>query len=806
MRAPRRLLVWAACSLPSLVALGAEERLATPGLEQPVEIRRDRWGIAHIYARTEHDLFFAQGFNVARDRLFQLELWRRQATGTMAEIRGPEALPGDVGARLLSFRGDMARELAHYHPRGAEIIAAFVAGINAYADLTAREPGRLPLPFRVLGIRPGRWTPEVVVSRHNGLFRNAAQEVQYARLVRILGGDRVRELLHLHPGRPSLAPDESLDLALISEEILKPYAAARAPVRFRPEDVQPEYRGAPAPPEGEDRTMSAIFPALEDDPDLRGSNNWVVAGRRTLFGRPFLANDPHRAMQVPSLRYWVHLVGPGWDVIGGGEPALPGVSIGHNRHGAWGLTIFPIDQEDLYVYETDPDDPSRYRYRGGWESMRVITETFAVKGRDAFKVGLKFTRHGPVLHEDPAHHRAYAVRAAWQEPGTAPYLAGLRLDQAASWSEFREACRYALMPSVNMVWADVEGHIGWQAVGLAPRRRGWDGLLPVPGDGRYEWDGSMPVAELPHRIDPPEGWLATANQANLPPGYPHAVGFAWAAPFRHARIAEVLDSGRRLDLMDMMQLQQDELSIPARLLVPLLRGLEPKDERSRRAMERVASWDFVLDRDAAPAAIYAAWEKELKEAIGRRFVPEQARSVLPGRSIPTETLVLWLTTPDGRFGPDPIAARDALLLGALDGALAELERRLGPDMGSWRYGREALKHIRLRHPLSGAVDAATCARLDLGPLPRGGSGTTVNNTSDADNQASGASFRLIAVVGDWDRSVGTNTPGQSGDPGSPHYADLFGPWSEGKYFPVLFTRPGVESVTEAIILLRPGPK
>ena len=529
----------------------------------------------------------------------------------------------------------------------------------------------------------------------------------------------------------------------------------------------------------------------------------MVSGDHTQSGSAIMANDPHRSLQLPSLRYWVHLVAPGWNVIGGGEPALPGVSVGHNERGAWGFTIFPIDQEDLYVYETDPANPSRYRYGDGWEVMKTIRETIAVKGRPAVEAELKFTRHGPVLYEDPRHHRAYALRAAWLEEGTAPYLASLRIDQATSWAEFREACRSFLTPSENMVWADVDGHIGWQAVGLAPRRKNWDGLLPVPGDGRYEWEGFLPVLELPHLADPSRGWFASANQDNLPPGYPFAVGFEWTDPFRFARIEEVLGSDRRFTLTDMMQLQQDELSLPARSLVPLLRGLKPAPGRTSQAIDQLLSWNFVLIQDSVPAAIYVAWEHALKNAVWDLVVPKDARAVFPQRSLSTEKLIHWLTTPDGRFGTDPVAGRDALLLQSLDQALSELERRLGPDRNRWRYGQEAFKHIRLKHPLSDAVTAELQARLDLGPLPRGGYGHTVNSTSDDDNQATGASFRIIADTGDWDRSVGTNAPGQSGDPESPHYRDLFETWADGQYFPVSFARPKVETVTEAKTTLVP---
>ena len=248
---------------------------------------------------------------------------------------------------------------------------------------------RLPIEFQVLGIKPGRWTPEVVISRHNGLFANVTQEVQYAQLVRILGAERARELFNLHPGRPKLEPDPSLNLSLFSDAILAVYKALRTPVDFLPIDVEPAFRAQPgldlsrlSPAALITDEAGAAMPSTFVDPAAMGSNNWVIAGSRSFAGGAIMANDPHRQLLLPSLRYWVHLVAPGWNVIGAGEPALPGVSIGHNEHGAWGLTIFPIDQEDLFAYETDPADPSRYRYRDGWEQMRLIRETIvAVKGQ-----------------------------------------------------------------------------------------------------------------------------------------------------------------------------------------------------------------------------------------------------------------------------------------------------------------------------------------------------------------------------------------------------------------------------------------
>ena len=461
-------------------------RLEADGLEQPVEILVDRWGISHIYAETEHDLFYAQGWNAARDRLFQLELWRRQATGTVSEILGPRELQRDIGTRLFKFRRDLKQELNHYHDNGVEIIGAYVEGINAYVRRTRSDPSLLPLEFQLLGIVPGLWTPEVVISRHQGLLGNIGAELRTGRLVAQVGAQTVKDLNTYGPGDPLLELDPALDGAALSEDILGLYNAFRASVRFRPEDIAPERR---ADADGfamleQAAELASRTVAYDVEQDV-GSNNWVVAGSRSESGYPLMANDPHRAQAAPSLRYWVHLVAPGWDVIGGGEPSLPGVSIGHNQYGAWGLTVFATDAEDLYVYETNPSNPNEYSYRGEWEAMTVITEQIPVKGQGPHSVDLKYTRHGPVVFEDEDRHLAYAVRAGWMEVGGAPYLASLRMDQATTWEEFREACSYSNIPGENMVWADRAGNIGWQSVGIAPVRRNWSGLVPVPGDGRY---------------------------------------------------------------------------------------------------------------------------------------------------------------------------------------------------------------------------------------------------------------------------------------------------------------------------------
>ncbi len=821
------VMVAAAVLAPSAFALRAStfalrasaDRSATPdqaspekvtlsiaGLSQPVEIVRDRWGVNHIYAKTEADLFFAQGYAAARDRLFQFELWRRQATGTVAEILGPRELKRDIGARLHMFRGNLDAELNQYHPRGKAIIEAYVAGVNARIAETDRDPSLLPLDLRLLDVKPGRWTPAVVISRHQALTSNLSDEARYMRAIKAIGRDKLRELLYFQGGEPSFTLDSSIDPNTFPDNVLDLYTAFRESVVFRPEDIVPAYRAPAAPQELENlqNLENPENPSNLSNPDM-GSNNWVVAGSLTQSTFPILANDPHRVIAAPSLRYWVHLVAPGWNVIGGGEPVLPGVSIGHNEHGAWGLTIFGNDNEDLYVYETNPSNANEYRYQGAWEAMRVIRDTIPVKGGKVEGVELKFTRHGPVIFEDTPRHRAYAVRAAWMEPGGAPYLASLRMDQATSWDAFREACNFNRMPAENMIWADRRGTIGWQAAGIQPLRRNWSGMLPVPGDGRYEWDGYLPITALPHQENPTRGFIATANNYLFPNDYAwaEAMHYTWADPFRASRITEVLGSGRLFSVAEMVRLQNDDLSIPARGLVPLLRDVTLATAASAAARDTLLRWDFVLDRDSVAAGVYAMWQRRLLANTRDLVVPATVRALPGGSLVSTKRIIDWMHAPDGRFGERPLEGRDRLLARSLDEAVTELTKRFGAEMQGWKYGQEGYHHALIRHPLANAVNTETRARLNVGSFPRGGDGSTVSATGNMDNQTSGGSFKMIADTGDWDNSVGLNTPGQAGDPADPHYRDLFDLWARGRYFPLAYSRSKVESVTERVTVLEP---
>jgi penicillin G amidase len=707
--------------LLTVTAQGGEQH-HLPGLRAPVEILIDRWGVPHVYAQNTEDLFFAQGWVAARDRLYQIDAWRRTGMGRWAEVLGPDALPRDRFARLVRYRGDWDREWASYSPDAKAIAAAFTAGINArIRSLPARPP-----EFAKAGYDPAPWSPEDVTARMAGLvmMRNLNTELTRAINVRQYG---VEEALRRQPLDPpvGLTVPPGLDLADLRPEILAPYRAAR--------------RLAGSSGDG-------------DDNEWEGSNNWVIHGSRTATGKPILANDPHRPILIPSLRKTVHLVAPGWNAIGAGEPALPGIALGHNDSIAFGFTIVGIDQMDLVVETLDPTDLSRYRDQGRWLPLTTERDRIPVKGRPPLEVELQYTVRGPVLFTDRERRKAFVLRWVGSEPGSAGYLAALRLARARDWNEFYEAARYYKVPSENLVYADRAGNIGWIAAGAAPIRRGYDGLLPVPGGvPEYDWTGRLTLEQHPQLYNPSQGWIATANHNILPAGYPFLLGFEFTAPYRYQRIAEILPSIPRHTLEDSTRLQLDILSLRARRFQELLLRARPTlTGRAAGMADKLVNWDARMEAGSHEAAIYAVWSSLVNSAN---------------------------------------------LQQTAEGAWRELESRLGPDPTQWTWGK--LHTLELRHPLGEGI-------WSRGPFPRGGDATTVNAASGGDfRQTNGPSYRQVVDLADWDRSLVTNVPGESGDPRSPHYADLLTDWLSGRYHPLPFSRKAVEAVVSERILLIP---
>lgn len=745
-----------------------EGELRLPGLKQPVEVLRDEWGIAHIYAKNDHDLFLAQGCVVAQDRLFQIDLWRRIGLGQTAEIFGEEAIEADRLARLLLYRGDMQAEWESYSPDAQAIATAYTSGINAYLDQLG---DKLPIEFQILGYAPAKWRPEDILGRMSGIIMtgNWQREVSRARLIASVGLEEARRLTPTDPPR-NFAPELDLDLADITTDILAGYRAATRVFKYQPSPSE--------------------------------SNNWVIDGTLSASGRPMLASDPHRSITLPSLRYLVHLQAPGWNVIGSGEPALPGVAIGHNEQMAWGFTIVGTDQSDLYIEETRPDDPRQYKVGDRWEPMRVVTEELRVRGhKEPLKLELRFTRHGPVLHQDEKKGRAVALKWVGADPGGAAYLRSLAVARAQNKHQFVESLAAWKMPGLNFVYADRSGDIGWVAAAGTPIRRGWDGLLPVPGAaGKYEWQGYLPLAEYPQTHNPSGHWVATANQNTLAPDYPHQISYEWSAPYRYERIKERLTQKKQFTLEDFQSIQHENTSLPALALIRVLKTVDLPAELADYG-KLLCKWDGVLSREAAAGPLYATWLQEMTAVVFEKFPPEARLDRGDLRSV--TVLLDQLDKPDAAsFGADPRAGRDEFIRKTLTRAVERVTKSLGDDPSQWSWGK--LHTASFPHPLASLGPACDKA-FSLGPVPRSGDGYTPHNTrhNDAFGQMHGASYRHVLDLADWDRGLATSTPGQSGQPGSPHYADLLPLWTEGKYFPLAFSRAKVEAVTRHRLMLRP---
>jgi penicillin amidase len=751
------------------------------GLQDEVRVLRDRRGIPHIYANNADDLFFAQGFVQAQDRLFQIDLWRRSVQGRLAEILGPDFVERDRLARLMHYRGDMDAEWASYAPDAKQIVTQFVKGINAWVAIARKNP---PIEFTFAGYEPELWKPEDLLSRAEGFTMggNALGEVFRSRLTALVGLERTTQLLPPQPAI-SIAVPGGVDLASIDERLEKLLLTIGAGARFTPK---------PSP-----SRMARLRTDRQE-----GSNNWVVSGTKSTSGRPLLANDPHRNLDHPSLRYLVHLNAPGWNVIGAVQPYLPGVSVGHNERVAWGLTIFLTDTQDLYI-EKLSENGRQYQYRGQWVDLQTQADRIHVKDRPDVDVEHAYTRHGPVVALDRERREAIVLRWTGDEPGTVGYLGGLSLDRARNAKEFREALKHHKTPAENFVYADVDGNIGYQAAGLSPIRKNWPGLYPVPGaSGEYEWNGWFTLDDLPHAENPASGWLATANNNTLSPGEKKPIGYEWLDPARINRIREVLRSKDRFDIGDFQRLQHDAVAWNAEQLVPLLIPVRASDPDAERARQQLVAWDKNMLHTSVPATIYAVWEEQLVAALIRDTIagPLAADFVARGG----DWLVPALTHPNATwFGNGGAKKRDDALVTALTAAITQLKGEHGPDMAQWTWG--SIHTATFKHPL--AINAGMATLFNIGPIPRSGYGLTPFATGGpAFSQTIGATFREIMDLSDWDRSVATSAPGESGQPGSPHFDDLAKLWSEGHYFPLSYSDAAVKSNTEATLLLHPVRK
>ncbi len=768
---------WALLLLGLFAGPALAETVRVDGLGAPVEITTDRWGVPHIGAQSQADAFFGQGYAAASNRLWQMDIARRRMLGRMAVAFGPDFLPLDVAARTLLFRGDLAAEWAVQYPPAVPLARAWVAGVNARVAEVLANPALLPPEFAAMDMLPEAWAADDLMQMRRSGPPNVRGEMR----------------------RAVLACAGALELDGLAQKLEPPHPlvlpAGLDPCALRPEmlAVLDRYGGpSPWPRSRRAGALGAAGTAVAlgevDDLDSRqGSNAWVVAPGRSGSGRALLATDPHLPVSVPGPQFIVHLKAPGLDAIGSGWVFRPGTQGGHNDRVARGRTDFQMDQEDLVLLELD-EAGTAYRVPGGWAPITRVTERIPVRDAAAAEVTVAGTALGPVIFQDQAAHRALVLRSAQLQSGPSTALEYIGVTLARNWAEHQAALRYVSWGS-NYFYADVEGNIGWQTGGRMPRRRGHDGLLPVPAAGGFDWDGFLPVEEMVGEFNPPRGWIASGNQMPFPNAWPAArrTSWEWIPDDRYRRMSEVLAVQVPHDHAAALALQQDVLSLRARALLPVLAALPnlPAEAALLRA------WDGRMTADSEAAAIFAFWWSGLAEAVRLAMVPAPLRATLP--ALHPQVMLALVTGEDPRLGE----ARLALVGQALAGAAARW--RALPAEGR-RWGD--LHRVDLRHVLGALLPEAHV----LGGRS-GGDGATLMARwwqSAARPQATGgASFRMVVEPGDWERARASNLPGQSGDPRSPHYADLYPMWLAGETFPLAYGAAAVAAVAESTLTLLP---
>jgi penicillin G amidase len=755
-------------------------RVAVPGLRASADVWRDPEGIPHVQAASAEDAFLAQGFVHAQDRLWHMHADRRRALGRWAEYLGPMAVPQDVQMRRFRLEASARADWATLNGETQAMLRAYAAGVNAYRETAPA----LPLELQLLDDRPEPWEPwhSLVVFKVRHVLMGTWQTKAW----------RARLLRHLGPGLAAqLCPGTQTN-----------------PMLIVPPGVEydgPATDGLAVLTEGE--AALAHLPEWE-----QGSNNWALAGWRTASGKPLVAGDPHRPLEVPNVFYQNHVACPEFDAIGLSFPGVPGFPhFGHNRVVCWCVTHTAADYQDLYLERFDPADPRRYRFQEAWREARVTRETIGVRGGPSVPIDVVETHHGPVVLGDPKSGYALACRyTATAEPNRT-FEALRPMLRAASADELEAAMRPWVDPVNNLVFADT-GTIGYRTRGVVPLRAAANAWLPVPGwDGRHEWAGAIPFEAMPAVRDPATGYVVTANSRVTGPEYPHHLGLDFAPDFRTRRLVALLAPLRGATAEDMGRLHTDRVSLPARELVSILAALPPPDVGAA-AWARLHAWDGAMDRDSVAATIYAATRERLfRELMTPLLGPlaGEAFAGAPRGAVAHMTrlkarLGTWIRADDRRLlGP---GADWATVLGrAFHGAVTELRASLGEDVGGWRWGR--LHVTRPRHPLS-AIFPEWAPCFDPSSVALGGDGDTVQAalfTAGAGYEVWAASVaRYVFDLDDWDRSGWIVPLGASGHPGSPHYADQAGPWSDGQLRPMRYGWSRIRADAVGHQVLDPG--
>jgi penicillin amidase len=767
--------------------------LTLPGLLAPVEVIRDRWGVPHIYAQNDHDLFFAQGYVHAQDRLWQMEFNRRVANGTLSAALGEATLETDRFLRTLGLRRAAEKDLVLLDDEIGAILQAYADGVNTYVE---SHRDRLPLEFTILGVDPAPWAPVDTLAwgkvMSYFLSGNYEYELLRARLIAELGAERTQQLLSPYPqDGPFVIPPE-----------------ARSYAWLRGTGLAKADSGAAGTP--------GVLAWLGGTNVDWGSNNWVVHGSRTATGLPLLADDMHLGLDMPSIWYENGLHGGQFDSVGYSFPGVPMVIVGHNQRITWGVTNLMADVQDLYIERLDdPEQPARYEFEGQWHDLEIAREQIEVKGGDPVILEVLITRHGPIVNgvvdglED-----AEPLALRWTAlDGSYLFRAVFGLNLAANWEDFRQALRYWDVPGQNFVYADVEGNIGYQTPGHIPLRApGHQGTVPVPGwTGEYEWLGFIPFEELPSVSNPPTGFVASANNKVVPDDYPHHLASEWAAPYRIQRITDLLTADESVTLEDVRDIHAQTYSLPAEALRPHLLAATPASDLERRALSIVEAWDLRNETDRTGAAIYQVWywflvQNTLRDELGQDLMDLYLN--FSNMHVPT---MVELMAQAGNPWFDDISTpetetRDAMVSQSLSDAIAWLRQAYGDDPEKWTWGRLHTKTF-VHQPLGQSGIGLLESLFNSPTIPARGDNFTVDAASYSFNepfaQGGGVSQRYIADLSDWDNSRSIHTTGQSGHLFHRHRQDLIPLWQNVEYHPLIFSRQAAEASAEAILTLTP---
>ncbi len=763
------------------------------GLQDQVTVRRDERGIPYIEAKNDHDLYFAQGYVTASDRLWQMDLFRRNARGELSEVLGTTVVEEDKRHRTFGFAQAAEEEVKQASPGARQVLEAFAAGVNAY--INSIDPRSLPPEFQLLQYKPRPWTPADSLIIVKNFFEALSSTWRL---------DIMREGLADLPAdkRSALLVERSpIDVLVVGSDGKAPEKNATA-VKPEPNKLSTELLDALRLDAALERASLERLGLYSES--LAASNNWVVSGKHTRSGKPLLANDPHLQASAPPIWYMVHLTAPGVRVAGVTAAGLPGVVIGHNDRIAWGFTNVGPDVQDVYEEKFDPNDPKRYQTPSGWEQAEIRHEEIKVRkgftstDTDTVTLDVTITRHGPIVLERSG--KRYALRWTALDSKHNNPEGVYKLNRAKNWDEFTKALQGYTPPTQNIVYADVDGHIGYYAAGLVPIRKTGDGSVPYDGStDAGEWVSWIPFEKLPHVYDPPSGIVVTANQRIVGTDYPYFLTHAWAQPYRARRIFDLLNQKQQITADDFRAIQGDVYAIAgvtfARAFAKTLKG-DASDEQLAATIAAFEKWDGQLNADSAVAPLVAETRiafrtKIINAAIGE----ERARTF--GWSVFDTTLDRIVTEQPADWLPKEFKSYHDLLKACLIEARQSLTKRFGADESSWTWGNRSKANFP--HPLANVPFVGM--QFAIAPFPQAGTGFLLGATV---NVGSSVSMRLIADPGDWDKTQHGISVGESGIPNTAHWKDQLDDWRAvtPRVFP--FTAAAVAKAAKETVTLTPA--